>query len=140
MSNEIQVRASLTVRNGNQQFISNPQSCQDDQTGIGRECITVQASLSGTDVTFTLTDPGWYAIACIGTEADYVEYGIWDPQLAVFHPWGEVSPGDVSVGKFSRNFGEEYAATGTGTMTIKNNLRVKAYGAACKVQIDAVER
>lgn len=71
---------------------------------------------------------------------NYVEVGVFDPQTNVFYPMTEILPGECWAMRLSRNFGEEYSGSGTGTTTPENYLRLKANGAACEVRIEAFEK
>lgn len=95
-------------------------------------------SVDGENVLFEeLVNPGLCRIENLSA-VNYVEYGLHDGTL--FHPWGEVLPGEVYVFRFSRNFREEVAVTpGTGTTADVNTFYVKANTAACGVIIDCFE-
>ncbi len=146
MADEVTVRPLLTVR-GFVPYQSYPQSFQDDlvvQKGPTPGAIDV--SLSGTDVDLSqLTLPGHcflYNAEDPDTSGNsYVEYGIYDPQVNVFYPFGELAPGQAAVFKFSRNFREEWASIGTatGTASENNRFRMKAYGARAVVRVDAFD-
>lgn len=145
MSDEITVRAGITVKNGNYSYASQPGYCTDDQTtpGGGVPGVVV-ASESGTDVSFSpLVQPAWVELVNIEAAGGArAEWGMFDPQTGVFIPVGELEPGDIAVFKLSRNFGEEWVSFGTATATtISNNtLRVKGYGGACRVSVKAHEK
>lgn len=70
---------------------------------------------------------------------NYVEYGIWDPILDIFYPFGELLPGEITVFRFSRNIQEEYSGTGTGTTGPDNRFFMKANTADCVVLVEAFE-
>lgn len=146
MSDEITVRASVTVKNGNYSYASQPGYCTDDQaTPGGGVPGTVIASESGTDVSFSpLVQPTWVELMNVEAADSGLraEWGVYDPQTSVFIPIGELEPGDVTVLKLSRNFGEEWVSFGTATATAiaNNTLRIKAYGGTCRVSVKAHEK
>lgn len=144
MADELTIRASLNVK-GVTAYQSYPTQYIADLTNKkGPSPSAVTVSLSGTDIDLSqLTLPGACFLAnCEDpdtTSNSYVEYGIYDPQMNVFYPFGELKPGAIAVFQFSRNFREEWSSigTGTGTSTDNNTFRMKAYGAPAVVKVDA---
>lgn len=96
-------------------------------------------SQTGTDILFSeLTTPGF----CKLTNQDgtnYVEVGIRDP-LVGFYPLMEIGPGESYVVKLTRNLGEQYTGTGTGTTSPVNFLHAVANGASLSLLVEAFER
>ena len=102
----------------------------------------ITALVTGTVVDLSqLTIPGLVWITSLDDdEGNYVEYGIYDPQLDVFYPLGEVGPGESWPLKFTRNLLEEYSNTGTGTTAATNKFMVKAFNASAIVSVEAFEK
>ena len=102
----------------------------------------VSVSTSGTDVSLAgLTSPG----ACWLENQDatnYVDVGVYEPATGVFYPLLELPPGARYAVVLSRNVGEQWAGsvTGTGTDAANNTLRLRANGAACDVVVEAYDR
>lgn len=142
MASEIQVRMSLLIRKGNLQFQSQPTqfiaNMDGDPKGPSPGAITVP--ITNKLVYFEhLTTPG----VCVLRNVDatnYVEYGVFDPQTNVFYPLGEILPGESYILRLSRNFGEQYSGSGTGTTTPENYFCLKANGGSCIVQVEAFEK
>lgn len=98
------------------------------------------ATTEGADVDLSaFTTPGFVFVKN-DDDTNYVEVGVFDPETNVFYPFLELGPGEGFPLKLSRNFGEEYAGTGTGTSAPTNTLRVKANAAPCNVFIGCFER
>ena len=142
MADEITVRSSLTIRYSNQYYQSQPGQFTADATGVrGPSPGVVSASLTGTDVSFAaLAVPTW----CVFTNLDstnYVDVGAYEPSTGVFYPLLELGPGEQYVVKLSRNLGEQWSGsvTGTGTDATDNTIRVRANTAACDVKVEAFE-
>lgn len=141
MSNEIRVVIQVQVAKGNLYYQNPIRQFTENMTGTkGPTPAAIAVPTSGVDVYFNqLTTPG----LCIITNLDatnYVEVGIRDPQTSLFYPLMEVGPGKSWPIYLSRNLGEQYTGSGTGTTTPENYVRLKANGAACNVQVDAFER
>ena len=141
MSSEATVRADLRIRfsGGNLDYRSTPgQFTADVSAERGPTPGYLLASIDGTTVLFDqLVNPGLCRIENLDTD-NYVEYGLHDG--TVFHPWGELLPGENYVFRFSRNFRQEInVAPGTGSTADVNTFFVKANTAACGVIIDCFE-
>jgi hypothetical protein len=97
---------------------------------------------NGTDVDFSqLTTPALCRIQNLDA-ADWVTFGIWDPNTGFFYPLGEVLAGETYILRLSRMLQEQYGATGTalaGTAADSNRLRFKATNVPCNVLIEAFE-
>jgi hypothetical protein len=141
MANEITVYAALQVKKGNTQYQSRPSSFRADMDGIGGPSPgAIQVPVSGIDVDFSQLDtPGWCRIQNLDA-TNFVEYGVKDTLGGVFYPIGELEPGDCTVLRLSRNLGQSYATTGTGTGTEINTLHFKADTDTVKVLVEAFER
>ena len=146
MSNEARIRSSLTIRKGTTplqlEYSSKPTTFLADVAGVkGPSPGAISVSVYGTDVDLSeLEVPGLCRLMNLDAK-NYVEYGIWDPEVDMFYPLGEVLPGESYVIRLSRNLREEYG-TGTGTGTIgpsTNRLRLVANVATCNVLVEAFE-
>lgn len=145
MSNEVQRRMSLNVRQGT---VPNNRSIavQLDQVNAGGPSPgQINVTNRGTLVDLsTLTLPGECWLQNLDT-LYYVEYGIYDPETLAFFPLGEILPEDAQPIRLSRNIQEQYYGTGTGTSAggETNRLMIKAPLAppsyTCKVIVDAFE-
>lgn len=148
MADEAQINVSLQIRktSGSLDLINDSMrgSYNDDVSGTfgpAPGCISV--SIHGTDVDLSsFTTPGWAWFWNLD-DVNYVEVGAWDPEIMRFFPILEIPPGKGYVVKLSRNVQWEYgsgATTGTGTLdTEVNKLRLRAYNAACDVQVKIFE-
>jgi hypothetical protein len=138
MSNEAEIRSSMTINHTNLDYRSYPTSFKADVTGeLGPTPGAFTATVQGTDVSLAeLTVPGFCEIANLD-DTNFVEVGIYDD--GGFHPLMEVGPGERYVIKLSRNVGEQFG-TGTGTTDTGTTLRIKADTASCAVFVGAFER
>ncbi len=141
MSNEIRIRTSLQVRNGETDYQSRPTSFQADQSGTGGPSPgMVTATVDGVTVSFAeLDDPAMCRIQNLD-QANFVTYGVWDATLAKFFPLGELLPGESYVLRLSRYLGQELVGTGTMDSADSSGLRLKADYASCKVLVEAFDR
>lgn len=147
MANEIRVRSSLAILKGSLYYQSFPsQFLADLESTKGPSPGAVTISISGTDIDLSqLQLPGYCFLQNLedpdSTTNSYVEYGVYEPELNIFYPFGELLPGESTIFKFSRNFQEEWASigTGTGTATQNNTFRMKAYGDNAVVRVDAFD-
>lgn len=102
----------------------------------------ISVSLTGTDVDLSgLISPG----VCVLTNqsaTDYVDVGVYEPSTGIFYPLLELPPGKPTVVVLSRNLGEQWSGTvtGTGTDAANNTIRLRANGAACDVSVEAYDR
>lgn len=142
MANEITVRNSLSVKNGNLDFRSNPTVFKADMTGLdGPTPGTITCAVApGTDVDLSeLSTPGMCFVQNLDA-TNYVTIGIRDPENNLFFPFMELLPGEFSVFRLSRSVEEEFA-TGTGTVGANTNrIRVVANNSACNVFFAAFEK
>lgn len=138
MANEATLRVSLAVRTGHIDFRSQPTGYNSTVVGAkGPTPGAITVTTAGVDVSFAeLTTPGWCQLQNTD-ESNYVEWGLHDGSL--FHPVGELGPGETYVFKFSRNLGEEHVALGTGTTGTVNTFHLKANTASCVVIVNAFE-
>lgn len=142
MANEIQVRASLTVRKGNLDERTTPQvfnATMDGDKGPSPGAITVGVNLTLIDFS-QLATPGWCWIMNLDP-TNFVEWGLWDSFQNQFGVIGEILPGEFSVFRLSRYLGKEQIP-GTGTTPTGNLTRfaMKATVAPCDVLIKAFEK
>jgi hypothetical protein len=145
MSNEIQVRSSLRVKNGNRDYRSNPTSFQRNQVAsspAGETPGEVTITTSGTDISLShLTEAGACWFHNVDT-VNFVTLGIYDPDTLVFYPFLEVGPGECYPVILSRRIGYQYPGAGTATSGGGSSprLRGKADTASCKVVVHAFDR
>lgn len=140
MANEIQVRSSLQVNNGNLRYQSQPTAFTATQNGgaKGPTPGMLSVSTTGTDVDLSqLSTPGVCRIMNLD-DTNYIEWGIHDGSL--FHPIGEALPGESYVIRFSRNLGEEESVPGTGTTAVLNAFYLRANTGTCQVLVEAFEQ
>lgn len=144
MSNEIRTTINFTINKGNTSYQNRPNNEQTSFTNTatspkGPSPGAVTIPTYGKDIYFTeLVTPGEVFMHNLDSN-NYVEYGIYDPQIGVFYPLGELLPDGIAKFRFSRNLQEQYAGSGTGTTTPENYFRLKANGASCVVVIEAFE-
>lgn len=140
MANEATVRVSLTVRKGNVFYQSRPEAfLADVSVGKGPSPGVVTCNAGGTIVSLSeLAQPGLCRLSN-QSASGYIEYGVWDPETSVFYPFGEILPGESYVVRLSRNFGVEYAGTGTGTTADTNRLFVKGVDGATVVLVECFD-
>lgn len=139
MANEARVTSSLAITNGSQRYTSQPTSFSADVSATGGPSPgSLSVATTGTDVSFSqIIRPGLCRIQNLDP-THYVEWGVHDG--ALFHPVGEILPGESYIFRLSRNVGEEEDVPGTGTTAVVNTFFLRANGAACKVLVEAFER
>ncbi len=140
MADEAEVRGSMSIRTTNLDYRSHPTAFTTDVDGeLGPTPGAFTATIAGTNVDLSeLTIPGLCVIRNLDP-TDYVNVGIWDPELGVFYPLMEVRPGEHWVFRLSRELFTEYG-TGAGTVGPNTNqLRIKANTASCAVVVEAFE-
>lgn len=142
MANEARITNSLNIVVGNLNYQSRPTSFTADvSVGKGPTPGLISASLTGTDVDLSLLDrPGLCWIQNLDT-TNRVEVGVYEPSTGTYYPLLELLAAECYPLRLSRNLREQFAGTvtGTGTDTTNNTLRIKAYGAACSVRVEAFE-
>lgn len=147
MANEARVTTSLTIRKVSGTIVLLDERHSDsfavDVDGAaGPTPGLVSISTSGTDVDFSrLTYPGLVRFKSLDA-TNYVDVGAYEPATGVFYPLFEVGPGESYVHKLSRNLGEQWGGTvtGTGTDAENNTIRMRANGAAVNMYVGAFER
>lgn len=128
----------------NQINYNKDESYQLDVTGIkGPTPGALTIPTGGKIISFAeLVTPGLCLIKNMD-DTNYVEYGVLDRDLtpdAAYTPF-ELGPGEAVVLKLSRNLGEEWIGTGTGTGGATSyNFFIKANTADVVVSIEAFER
>lgn len=144
MADEARVTSSLNIlkRSGStvvMDYQSRPGAFTADVTGTkGPSPGAITALSTGSDVDLSqLTTPGLCRIMNLDDEV-VIEYGISDG--SVFHPLGEVLPGESYVLRLSRNLGEEHDQPGTGTTGTVNQLMVRGVGADAVALVEAFEK
>lgn len=138
MANEATISSGLNIRKGNLNYQSQPMSFRANVSGTkGPTPGALEVTTSGTNVDFSeLTTPALCRI--MNLSATYlVEWGIHDGSL--FHPVGEVLPGETYVIRLSRNLGEEEDVPGTGTSAVVNAFFLRAVGGTVNVVVEAFE-
>lgn len=138
MSNEIQVRASLQIKNGNQQVQTQPTAFYANQSRVGGPDpggITVPTT--GTDVSFAaLTQPGMCRISnldAVSTLIVGIKFG------SFFYPLMDVLPGEFYVLRLSQFLGKEVFGTGTGVASSSATLHALATPASLRANFEAYE-
>lgn len=141
MANEITVNISLQVKSGNLNYRSQPTVFRADMDGVkGPTPGSITVPVTGVSVSFSeLTTPGFCRLQNLD-ETNYVEYGILDTLGSVFYPLGELLPGEIAIIRLSRNLGESYPTTGTGTSASVNQLHFKANTDSVNVNVEAFEK
>ena len=157
MAQEAQVRATLNIRSGALNYTSNPTAYTANlPNGVNPAKGPTPGAITVTNVGVNvslaqLVQPGLCFIQNLSTEINngatdktgVVEYGIWDPSVARFHPLGELLPGEFHVIRLSRHLTQEYG-TGPGTGTVPgvhtNALRIRSMTPVAElVRVDAFE-
>lgn len=142
MADEAQVNCSLRIRkiSGSVILLDHPHNRSFRATVVGTKGPTPGAltvDLDGESIAFAeLTTPGLCWIEN-NDGVNRIEWGIMDS--GIFHPVGEVLPGEAYPIRLSRNLGEEHTEPGTGTTGPVNTFYVKAYGAPVNCGVHAYE-
>lgn len=120
MSDEATVRASLLIRSGSLYHQSKPDSFTADVTGVkGPTPGAVDVDEDGTNIDLSqLTQPGLATIQNLD-DALTIILGVYDTDNDLFIPVWELLPGEIYPLRFSRYFGQMFAA-GTGTADAGN--------------------
>ncbi len=140
MSDEATIRNSLEIQTTNLSYRSYPTSFQVDVSGEkGPAPGAFTATVAGVNVDLTeLTVPGLCRVANLDA-TNYVNLGVWDPEIGTFYPLMEIGPGEYWVFRLSRDLFGEYG-TGAGTIGPNTNqLRIKSNTASCNVVVEAFE-
>lgn len=147
MSGEAKIQLSLQITKDDDAGIVNyrsyPTTFDADVDGaLGPTPGAIVVSIYGTDVDLSqLTVPGLCRLSN-ESATNYVTYGICDPETDKFYPLGELRPGEFNLLRLSRELGQEYAGSGTGTGTSgpkTNKLRFMADTATCSVLVEIFE-
>lgn len=147
MASEGRVQSGLTITKRSSDnsmilldYMARPASFSVDVNGLkGPTPGSLQIPVGGEIVNLgELVTPGLVRLMNCD-ETNYVEYGIYDPGIGIFYPFGELGPGESYILKFSRNLLEEFVGTGTGTTSAGNRFFMKANTAPCVVLVDAFE-
>lgn len=149
MADEIRVQGTLQIRVGTQDYRSNPTYYTDDAilspfSGLGQTPGYLIVATTGTDVDLSqLTRPGHVWFQNLEAEGgNFLTWGIRDVSTDIFHPLGELGPGEFCFFKFSRDLNEEFGppATGTGTTGPVNFFHLKADTASVPAVVHAFEK
>lgn len=139
MTDEITIRQSMEILNGNTKYRAYPTDFKTDMAGTkGPSPGAVTVTPAGTDIDLTeLASTGWCRI--YNQDAtNYVTFGIRDEGR--FYPIQDVQPGEFQIVELSRFLGSVFD-TGTGTATIDTvQWCVKAHDADCDILVEAFER
>lgn len=144
MANEATILSSLQIVKNNLNYRSSPTAFRATVTGEkGPVPGAISVSPYGTNIDLSqLDNPSLCRVYNLSTTT-IVTYGINDPELGIFFPFGEILPGESYVLRLSR-FLQEETGTGsaTGTTTAETNrLRFRAEGVSdVNVVIEAFER
>jgi hypothetical protein len=149
MADEAQIRSSIFIRKVDSagltvlQYTSQPTAFNVTVTGTkGPVPGAFTVSTHGIDVDFgELATPGLCIIKNFDS-SNWLEYGIWDPEGAVFYPLGEVGPGEIYALKLARNLQEGIGTADPGTGTTEantNRLRLRANAQAVEASVEAFE-
>ena len=138
MANEAYVRSSLRIRVGNLDYQSRPTAFNADlSVEEGPTPGLVYATVDGADVDLSgLTTPGLCWMQNLDSD-NTVTYGIWDPDISKFYPFGDLKPGECVALRLSAYFGQQFTGTGTSVLDSNQRLRIKGANATCKTRVDA---
>lgn len=140
MANEIQVRASVSVRLGNLKYQSpQPAWTAALTTAIGPTPGAVTIPLEGRDFFFEeLTSPGIAVFTNIDA-TNFVRFGLYILDLDRFFPIGRIYPGESFPFRFDPDLFQAFLGSGTSAEDGEAYFRFKADTAPVVVQIDAFE-
>lgn len=138
MSNEATISISFSISKGNIQYQNHPKSFRADvDDGHGPLPGAFEVPVAGIDVDLSaIPSPGLCMLYNMD-DTNFVQYGIQDYNTGVFYPLGEILPGEFYPIRLSRNLGQDYPDSGTGTGPEVHMLHFKADTAACWVRVDA---
>ena len=134
MSNELQARLSINIKNGGLVYQSNPTYWQGNvnaQNGPSPGAVTIDddgTNISLSQLTANGGVVGYGTIQNLDT-INYLEYGIWDNTHSIYSPLGLIGPGEIYILRLSPNFGNYYAGgaePGTASTGSGNVLRLRA--------------
>lgn len=118
MSNEAQIQSQLAINVGNYSWQCLPGSFNADVSAYGAAGPTpgsVLATLSGTLIDLSkIITPGGLCSIQNSDLTNFVEIGMYDPDVSKFYSFMELLPGEQWVFRLARNYDNEYGA-GTGT-------------------------
>lgn len=140
MADEARIVSSLYIKTSPLVYQSQPTAFTADVSGCkGPVPGAILVSTAGTSVAFgELTTPALCRIMNLD-DANFIEFGVWEPDTGTFYPLGEVLAGETYVLRLSRNLASQYG-TGTGTTGADTaSLRLRADTAACNVVVEAFE-
>ncbi len=144
MADEYDVRISLEVRKPPLRYQSYPTQFFADMEGDGEPVpgIVQVNDQEGTHIDLSVNSRT-IGIALFENHGpgEYVEYGIYDPELLIYYPLGEILPGERFVLRLSRNVQTQYGPTGTGTTghAVENRLWMLSHGGDSLVLFDCFE-
>jgi hypothetical protein len=152
VANEARVTAGLLIKKGSTDYQARPSTFIADvdealAKGPVPGAFTVTKQGVACDLA-ELVNPGLCRIANLESKTStpnrVVEYGIADPQRAIFYPLGEVKPGESYVLRLGRNLRGEYGtAAGTAALTGESNQlwfrSLDPSGADAQVKVEAFE-
>jgi len=138
MANEAVLQVGLRIQKGNLSYQSLPQSFTATVTGSkGPTPGAITVTTAGVNVDLSgLTTPGLCRLMNLDS-TNVVEWGVHDG--SIFHPVGEMLPGESYVIRFSRNLLEEEDVPGTGTTADINAFMLRAVGGSCICLVECFE-
>lgn len=145
MANEARVNMTLTIRKTSGSIIqidwrSSPGAYTADVAGTkGPTPGALTIPVGGEAVSFDELDTPGLCFLMNNDDENYVTYGIWDIANDLFHPLGELLPGEFQIIRLSRILQQEFTGTGTGTTGPDNRFFMKADTAPVNVTVAAFE-
>jgi hypothetical protein len=136
MAQEAQVQVTMQINKDNLHFTAPASSYTADVINKrGPVPGSINVAIGGQAIDLSqLVQPGLAWI--MNTDSvNYVEWGVYLPDIDLFIPVGELKPGEIHHFRFSRNFGEAYEGTGTGTLSATRQLWFRANTDVVTVQI-----
>lgn len=142
MANEISVRSSLQIKNGNLTYLGQPTAFTANMVGTkGPTPGYVSATAAGVSVSLAALSilGGMCRIMNDDIAGTILEYGIYDTVTHKFYPLGEALAGETYILRLSRYLGAEFG-TSPGTHTTgTTSLYVKGIGQAVNCLVEAFD-
>lgn len=145
MASEARIQSSLQIKVGEIVYQSKPTAFVGGVTGKKGPvpgAFAVSAMLNSiTTVDFSqLVNPGYVRLQNLDSVVT-ATYGIYDPNIRRFYPFGEMKPGETYVLRFSQWFQESFLYPGTSTSGEHETIRLAflGNGTAHNVLVEAFE-
>ena len=141
MADEAQINSSLSIKKGNVDYRSHPNSFKVSVVAANPTAgkpggLTVP--VAGVDIDLSgLVEPGLCRVENVDS-TNYVEIGL--KYLGDFFHFMEIGPGESYVFKISRNYGEVDLSTGTGTTGSNATIHAIANGGPVEIKFEAFEK